>query len=252
LVRALQSAADVVVCDATGPRHLQAVADAAACVARTGGTRWISIDSGPFGVALAAALGAGLGRGAPLPILAIAGSVTDLTRDQLLETEQAVAARYVDVAGDAFDVEATVRALARMIDGGVTVAGARMRATHQPARLDPALAATVPHALGAVAEWLLRERRVGGLYVTGGDAAAAVIAALDADGLAVEAEIRPLAVAGRLVGGPHAGLPFVSKGGLVGDRTAAVACIEYLQAAARNQPGEERSWIPPAPARCSR
>ncbi|MGH3345175.1 MAG: four-carbon acid sugar kinase family protein [Carbonactinosporaceae bacterium] len=255
LVNALQSTAEIVVCDATGPPHLQAVADAAARVARAG-TRWVSIDSGPFGVALAAALGvrlgAGIGRDAPPPILAVAGSVTDLTRDQIVATEQAMAARYVDVAADAFDVGSTVRAVGRVIDEGVTVAGVRLGALRGPARLDPALAATLPQALGAVARRLLRERRIGGLYVTGGDAAAAVISALEADGLTVETEIRPLAVAGRLVGGPNEGLPFVSKGGLVGDRTAAVACIEYLQAAARNQSGKEGPWIRPTPARSSR
>jgi D-threonate/D-erythronate kinase len=52
---------------------------------------------------------------------------------------------------------------------------------------------------------------------------------LGAAGIQLEDEVVPLAVAGRLVGGPFHGLPLATKGGLVGDPLAAVACVEVLK-----------------------
>lgn len=71
----------------------------------------------------------------------------------------------------------------------------------------------------------------GGLYASGGDVAAAVTAALGADGFAIEAEVLPLAIAGHLVGGPHDGLLFATKGGLIGGPDTARDCLEHLRAA---------------------
>jgi len=39
----------------------------------------------------------------------------------------------------------------------------------------------------------------------------------------------PLAVSGTVVGGPWDGLPVVTKGGLVGDVDATVACMDHLR-----------------------
>lgn len=67
-----------------------------------------------------------------------------------------------------------------------------------------------------------------GLLTSGGDIAMAAYARLGADALALKAEIVPLGSFGRLVGGPHDGLAVVTKGGMVGDRQALVACLDYL------------------------
>lgn len=61
--------------------------------------------------------------------------------------------------------------------------------------------------------------------------AAAVTCALGADGFAIETEVLPLAIAGHLVGGPHDGLLFATKGGLIGGPDAARDCLEHLRAA---------------------
>ncbi|NBH07799.1 four-carbon acid sugar kinase family protein, partial [Amycolatopsis sp. SID8362] len=90
---ALRGPAGIVVCDATTNRHLTTVAKAAARLAAEG-TKWISVDSGPFGVRLAAALGLAPGHGTVPPVLAVVGSITGRTHDQLLETELVLDARY--------------------------------------------------------------------------------------------------------------------------------------------------------------
>lgn len=70
--------------------------------------------------------------------------------------------------------------------------------------------------------------RIGGLYASGGDIAVEVTKSLGAEGFEIDTEVLPPAVAGRLSGGPHAGLPFATKGGSIGGRDAAVPCPEHL------------------------
>ena len=69
--------------------------------------------------------------------------------------------------------------------------------------------------------------------MTGGDVAEAVLQALEADGIEVLDEALPLAAVGVVKGGPHSGLPILTKGGLVGGPGAAVVCLDHLLAVAR-------------------
>lgn len=110
------------------------------------------------------------------------------------------------------------------------VVGWRTWSDETPQSLDADTAAGLPALLGAAMRGVLDAHTIGGLYVTGGDVTAGVLTALDAEGLRVIAEILPLAVIGHVVGGPHDGLALVTKGGLIGDADAAVACLRALRA----------------------
>jgi D-threonate/D-erythronate kinase len=116
--------------------------------------------------------------------------------------------------------------------------------------LPPQDAERLPLALGDVVRRVAEAHPVDGLYTTGGDVTAAVLAALGADGLEVDDEVVPLAVAGSLVGGPWDGVPVVTKGGLVGDSGTAVACVDHLTATiavrARRVPAAGRRRSTPA------
>ncbi|WP_372668679.1 four-carbon acid sugar kinase family protein [Amycolatopsis kentuckyensis] len=224
---ALRGPAGIVVCDATTNRHLTTVAKAAARLAAEG-TRWISVDSGPFGVRLAAALGLAPGHGTIPPVLAVIGSITGQTRDQVLETELVLDARYVDVDPERPDPAVIAAAAGKLLDAGHRVTGIRTRAPAPGVPIDASVAARIAPALGEATRLVLAAHRIGGLYATGGDIAVEVTKALGADGFEIDTEVLPLAVAGRLSGGPHAGLPFATKGGLIGGRDAAVACLEHL------------------------
>lgn len=215
LARALDTDADILVCDAVSTADLTALAEAAA------ETMWLSVDSGPFGAALAAAMGIG---GTPGPVVLIAGSATDRTREQLARTELVLGARFTDLHPDGFDAATLHSALSELL-ARTSVAGVKV--TGRPS--DAGLATEIARTLGEVARRVIASHPVGGVYATGGDVSAAVVHALGAEGFAVESEVRPLAVAGRLAGGPHDGLPFAAKGGLVGDPLAAVDCVEHLR-----------------------
>lgn len=117
---------------------------------------------------------------------------------------------------------------AELVLSGARVVGIRTWVPGAEERVDRTTAARIPCVLAEAAALLLAEHALGGLYATGGDIADAVTGSLGSDGFAIETEVLPLAVAGRLVGGPHDGLPFATKGGLIGDRGAAVSCVEHL------------------------
>jgi uncharacterized protein YgbK (DUF1537 family) len=57
---------------------------------------------------------------------------------------------------------------------------------------------------------------------------AEVLDGLGGAGIEIHAEVVPLATSGFVVGGDHAGLPIVTKGGLVGGTDTAIVCLDAL------------------------
>lgn len=233
--------ADVLVVDATDRRDLSAIARAAARCAADG-THWLVVDPGPFGPELATALGLAGGAGpgptaaatpadAP-PLLVVAGSVTRTTREQLVALEHVHDATFLDLDVTRIDESHVTEALSRRLAGAApgAVVGVRTASSEDHVvPLDREVAEAVPAGLGAITLAVLERHDVGGLYLTGGDVTVGVLAALGGSGIAIDDEVLPLAVTGRLVGGPHAGLRVVTKGGLIGDTMAAVTCVDALR-----------------------
>lgn len=231
--RALDEGVDVVVADATTEEHLDRVA--AACVAACEGTEvvWATSDPGPASVALAAALGLG-GSAAGAPLLAVSGSATELTRTQLqqLAVERGARTHLAIRDGAVPDVDAT----ARLLDEALSAAGPTdvvvlATALDESDLCQPTAeeADEIPQALARAVRRNLEAHAVDGIFTTGGDVTAAVLAELGSHGLEISDEVVPLAVAGTLVGGPWDGLQIVTKGGLVGDPGTTVACIDHLR-----------------------
>jgi D-threonate/D-erythronate kinase len=231
--------AEVVVLDATDRRDLSAIARAAARCADEFGAHWLVVDPGPFGPEYALARnpgGPGSSTSSPVPTIppfvVIAGSVTGTTREQLVALEQVHDAVFVDVDVDALDEGQVLEDLLRAFDdaAGGAVVGVRTAASEgDVVEMDPGAAARVPQQLGAVVRSLVDQRDVGGLYLTGGDVTIGVLTALGSSGIEIDEEVLPLAVTGKVVGGPHAGVRVVTKGGLIGDGMAAVTCIDALR-----------------------
>ena len=69
---------------------------------------------------------------------------------------------------------------------------------------------------------------IGGLYTSGGDVTVEVMNKLGVNGIELKDEVIPLAVYGKFVGGKYPNMPVVTKGGLIGDSTTLVKCIDYL------------------------
>ncbi|GAB3452043.1 four-carbon acid sugar kinase family protein [Streptomonospora sediminis] len=238
----------VLVCDAADEQRIEALAGAAAEVHREDGTVWVAADPGPSGALLAYAMRLRGQARAPGPVLAVAGSTTDLTRRQVAALARSGPVRFVDAeadrlgGGDRDHAADVARQLTERIGSAVfpdvvvlrlvgpgPAAEPRTAVRALPARLAELLAEVV----GAVEEQAGSHALPSGLYLTGGDVTSCVFDALDVHGFAVGGEVLPLAVHGTISGGSLDGVPAVVKGGLVGDESAAVECLGRLRRAAR-------------------
>lgn len=241
---ALDRDVDVTIVDAVDRGNLRDIAVAAAQLA--GATRWCSIDPGPFGSELAGALGLARARATTAPLLVVAGSATSATAAQLDAVERILGARLLTLDVRDIDVDGAVEQLVSALDDddGAVVGLRTVDGDTGTVSLSARGARAVPARIGRIVAAALDRVPVGGLYTTGGDVTLGVLDALGSHGIAIEDEVVPLAVAGRLAGGPHAGLPIVTKGGLVGDALAAVACLDDLRARvtrARHHTGTDAS-----------
>ncbi|MDJ1134638.1 four-carbon acid sugar kinase family protein [Streptomyces iconiensis] len=232
----LAGGAEVLIADALTTEHLDRIARAAVTAAPAEAV-WLGVDPGPASVALARALGlADQPEGAP--VLAVSGSATRLTRLQLarLRAEHPVTAVRMPASPGQDDTEKAAlelaEALGRARPGEVVLLATVLDDTDVVERIGPDAAERLPGALARTVRRALERHAVDGLFATGGDVSAALFAELGAHGLDVEEELVPLAVAGTFVGGPWAGLPVVTKGGLVGDAGTTSACVTHLWRAA--------------------
>lgn len=193
---------------------------------------WVVIDSGPFGAHTARVLGIGSAhRALSSPVLAIVGSLTDQSRDQVDELVAQYDARFVTISSTRQTPDEIVAQLADFARDGAAVVGVRTeRDADEPISAGEGCMLTL---LREVAVRAVEHLRPAGVYASGGDVATGVIAALGADGFQIENQVLPLAILGSVVGGPHDGLGFATKGGLIGGADAAVRCIEALQRRAR-------------------
>lgn len=259
IARLVRDGVDVVVADALTEEHLDRVAAAALQATQvppatqttqtTQGTpvRWISVDAGPGALALARALG--LGSSAPTqPRLVVSGSATELTRRQLARLVAERPCRTVAPVlrpGSAVpDVDATVPRVVEAVQAAgpdEIVVLATVLDDTDLRTLQDGEEAELPAALGRCTRRVLQEVSVDGLFTTGGDVTAAVLRELDGQGIEVEGEVVPLAVAGEVVSGPWAGMPVVTKGGLIGDDRTTIACLDRLDVLARARARSVRS-----------
>jgi uncharacterized protein YgbK (DUF1537 family) len=232
---AVANGVDVIVCDAESDVDIQLIAQGAADVLADVPTmRWLAVDPGPFTVELALALRIPAMRTSH-PVLAISGSATELTRHQL---RRLIAERHPHVvrvpcdAGHPPDVDATTAALSAALTEAA--AGDVVLLASAIADEDVADVADGADELAAcialIARGAMERSAISGLYVSGGDVAAAVLAELEGCGMEVTHELAPLTVSGSVVGGPWHSLPVVTKGGLVGDDDALIACVDHLRA----------------------
>lgn len=83
--------------------------------------------------------------------------------------------------------------------------------------------------LGSLAKRVADSVQLSGMVLTGGDTALAICKSLGAFGIIVTDEIVPGIPLGRLVGGPYAGMPVVTKAGSFGEQDAISRAIRFLE-----------------------
>ncbi len=192
----------------------------------------VAADPGPLTAAYAAAVNPASPR---RRVLVVAGSVTPLSREQLdaLEAETGARLVVVDAAalgqgGQAAASEIN-RAVDRLAEADPALPVVGVRTSRVLSGTDSAVAERISAGFAEIAAQALdRLPGVAGLYTSGGDITLAVCRRLGAGAIELKAEVLPLAVHGHLVGGLRPGVSIVTKGGLVGDRMAAVTCVRHI------------------------
>jgi uncharacterized protein YgbK (DUF1537 family) len=91
------------------------------------------------------------------------------------------------------------------------------------------LAQLIPKRFAQIAARLVEQEQICGLVVTGGDAARALVDALDATAIDLRGEVIDGVPLGMLVGGPANGLPIVTKAGGFGDDDTLVQSVEAVR-----------------------
>lgn len=208
----------------------------------------LAVDPGPFTAALAAVKAGVPSRVVEDRVLAIVGSVTELTQRQLeaLRVEhpchivRADCTRLLNPSTREEEISSLVRRVAQAPADAkiVGVCTAECATDVQSLTELGAQYGLVQHqasdainaALAEVCARLLAEPalQIGGLYTSGGEVTVAVTTRLEAGGFSVRDEIIPLAVYGRLIQGLYPDLPMVTKGGFVGDSKGLIQCLDYL------------------------
>jgi D-threonate/D-erythronate kinase len=236
----------IVLCDASTEQHLTDIAEAAAAAHHAEGIVWVAVDPGPTGALLAYALRLRGQAGSRGPLLAVAGSTTDLTRRQLATVARTGAVRFVDLDAVALsdpDSDHADQVASELTDhlssSGfpelcvlrvvTTAEGVRELPAYARAELPGRVARLVADVVNELADTVGPQALPSGLYLTGGDLTASLLDELDVHAFDVGGEIVPLAVHGHLSGGPLDGTPVVAKGGLVGDDITLVECLAKLR-----------------------
>jgi uncharacterized protein YgbK (DUF1537 family) len=241
----LTAGSDWLVCDAATDDNLRRIAEAAAPFGRI---LWVG------SAGLAAHIGGVSGWAgqsgrtyAPFScgsVLVVAGSVSAVTQNQIeYYVRQAPARRIL------LDPLAAIRT-SRMESGRIVAeAGPRIKresialsCPNDRQMIEDAVAAgksiglDVGEISGKIAEVLgeavaaLTRLGADGLFLTGGETAVACCRALQATGISLTREVVSGIPAGRLIGGPYAGLPVVTKAGAFGGPGAIVEAVGVLKA----------------------
>lgn len=163
-------------------------------------------------------------------LLAIVGSISELTRTQVRASQEMLGLEIVpldvnraleDTVVSRAAADAAAELLRKHSFVGVVTSppddAATAKEGHQVSRL-----------LGEIAAAVVAEEVVDALYVSGGHVAKAVCEALGASGLTGVKEMDTLTSYGRLEGGIAAGMPVALKGGGIGDRATMVRLLERL------------------------
>lgn len=234
----------IIVIDAQNNRDIEAIA---ACCAASG-LKIVAVDPGAFTAALANQLFRHKKEAIQKKLLCGVGSASDLTRQQLKYLKKTSDPLVVRIHTDEFFTEERRRAEMDRVKSEILkneeAHGVLVITTTENKEdvleLPPAdganlskkdCAQLITDTVAQVLYDLLREMdgRIGGVYASGGDVAAAFCEKLGISGFNVKGEVIPLAIYSNTIGGDHEGLPMITKGGLVGKEDTLKQCIEYFE-----------------------
>ena len=235
----------IIVVDARTARDIDAIA---ACCAASG-LKIAAIDPGSFTAALAGNLFKRKKEAIQKKLLCGIGSASDLTRQQLQYLKKNANPLVVRIrATEFFDTDRRRAEMERVMEevraaeeshGIVVITTTESKDdVVDLSKIDGAKHSSMKECAGVITDTIAQvlydligemDGRIGGVYASGGDVAAAFCEKLGISGFHVKGEVIPLAIYSNTIGGSHQGLPMITKGGLVGREDTLMQCLEYFE-----------------------
>lgn len=234
----------IIVVDAVSDQDIENIAEAVS-KARV---KAIAVDPGPFSSVFLTKLVGGNLEVSQGKVLVVSGSASSLTRVQLDYLHQRYKAKFINIDvrqlldnGLTPDTETAIAYRVKELSAVANIFGLRvaekeemvinLEAEASVRGLSTEIVASrITTALARIARkvLMLGIPNLKGVYLTGGDMTVAFCEICGARAIELKGEVLPLAAYGILIGGEFAGLPVVTKGGLVGGPEGASKCVEYL------------------------
>ena len=233
-----QQAPAMVVLDAETDQDLTLIAEAALALKEK------SLLVGAAGLAAALPANACMTLRPALPVLVVAGSMSEATRQQveLAIDQQRAQAVDIDVA-QLLTQEARMSELAQQATALLAAGEHCILCTSRSAADRQQIAALcqqfqcsrselgerLSQRLGALTLMIIGQANIGGLFLTGGDIATAVASALGAEGYRIQLEVAPCIPCGCFINSELDDLPVITKAGGFGSESTLCDALSFIE-----------------------
>lgn len=239
-IKALEEEGGIVVLDAESDNDLTLIAQAACTLS----SRPLLV--GAAGLANALPVESYMNARQVLPVLVVAGSMSEITRRQVAQAQQQERAEIVNICVESLLSPDGDDAVERMVQQAcdvlerqrhcvlstssraddrdqVDALAARYGLTRQ------ALGEKLSRRIGDITLAILDRARTGGLFLTGGDIAIAVANALGAEGYRIQSEVAPCIPCGTFVNSEIDDLPVITKAGGFGTDSTLCDALYFIE-----------------------
>ena len=182
----------------------------------------------------------------PLPVLVVAGSMSEATRQQITFAAREGAVGIVDIDVGLLLTDHAARACRQWTEEAAALLQAQQHCVLRTCRdasdrhhIDALCASSgltrqqlgdrISETLGEMTLEIIRHARIGGLFLTGGDIAIAVARALGAQGYRITAEVAPCVPCGTFINSDIDDLPVITKAGGFGGTTTLRDALHYVE-----------------------
>ena len=226
---------DIVVCDVTTQSHLTSIVQAAALAKG----RWLLCGSGGlarelhlFFTKVPSVKRTKLASLVSGPALVVVGTRNQVTAKQLLKAKDELGLSILNLEVEQLNQEgiapgkvgSIVEEIDHFLGQGKSVALSSVFS-----RFMPTLKQQVATIMAEAVAGIVNSNRLAGLFLSGGDIAAAVCRSLSVSAIRVHGEVEPGVPAGELIGGKGEGIRVVTKAGGFGTEATLVKSILYLE-----------------------
>ncbi|SHG15989.1 four-carbon acid sugar kinase family protein [Ornithinibacillus halophilus] len=237
----------LVICDAITEQHIETIARAMTDITSS---MMIPADPGPLTTAFTSQLMKKSSSEQKSKVLVSVGSVTSISKSQIDYLASKMHIKPVYARPDSLasfgksweeEIERVVLETKELIDNQETIIVTTNHSSFpvldfkQLSKIEGVsedlLAKRITAGLAEISKRILQNGNgcIKGCFFSGGDVTASFCEAVEADGFELVSEVMPLVAHGVVSGGEFQGLSIVTKGGMIGDKTAIYESVTYLK-----------------------